>query len=212
MRKILICSLLTISGILNGYSQTADCNCGVTKGNHERVFLKDRHKPDAGYKSQTVRIGKMINQWDLPGHYEKDDTTTFPREKKIYKVKGYLRIAKIEDNDCDFHLEIGESESGDHDRIIAEIPNTQEYCSLRDKFIDELKNKFGLNKAVNKEGIVFGEDTDEVPVITITGFGFLDASHKSKKNPKKGNRHGSADVMTLWEIHPVFEVKLEKAE
>ena len=212
MKKLVFCSLI-ISSIMICNAQTPDCPCNETKGkDHERLFLKDRHIPNSGYKTHTVRIGKIINDWDLPKTFTKDDTTTFPTEKKIYKVKGYLRLAKIEDNDCDVHLEIGESESGDHDRVIAEIPNTQEYCALRDAFIGELKTKFGLDKTIDHDGIAFGEDTDDVPAITVTGYGFLDASHKSAKNPKKGNRHGSTDVMTLWEIHPVFEVKLEKAE
>ncbi len=194
------------------FAQTPDCPCETTKAgqHHQRLFLKDRAKPAAGFHTNNARIGSMINSWKYPPQFEKDDTTVFPREKKIYRVKGYLRLAKIEDNDCDIHMEIGESESGKEDRIIAEIPNTTEYCPLRDTLILQLENIFGMMPPLDKTGTLFGEDTQDIPMITVTGYAFLDASHKSTKHPQTGNKHGSTDVMTLWEIHPVFQVKLEK--
>jgi hypothetical protein len=42
--------------------------------------------------------------------------------------------------------------------------------------------------------------------LTVTGFGFYDTAHYSKKDPKKGHGHGTKLVGTLWELHPFWEI------
>ena len=207
--QILLVALLLASNSL--HAQIDKCPCGTItdgKSKHMRVAKKDRPIPAHPGTPTALTIGKMINDWDLPASFKKDDSSTFVHESTIFTVKGYLRLIRIEENDCDIHMEIGESESGDHDRIIAEIPNTPEYCSVQADMLDQLKTKYGVDH-VGTEPVVFGDDTENVPTITVTGYAFLDTAHKSKKNGKKGHGHGSADVMTLWEIHPVFQFKLE---
>jgi hypothetical protein len=42
--------------------------------------------------------------------------------------------------------------------------------------------------------------------VTLTGWAFDDSSHWAMAHPKTGNQHGSG-VGTLWEIHPVWDVR-----
>jgi hypothetical protein len=45
------------------------------------------------------------------------------------------------------------------------------------------------------------------PRLTFVGFVFLDTWHQTKKPTKAGTGHGPDSVKTLWELHPVWEVK-----
>ena len=45
------------------------------------------------------------------------------------------------------------------------------------------------------------------PRLTFTGFAFLDQTHQTKKSTQAGFQHGPATVKTLWELHPVWEVR-----
>ncbi len=47
----------------------------------------------------------------------------------------------------------------------------------------------------------------EIPqTVQVLGFGFYDAWHFSSTNPQRGNHHGSPQVGSLWEIHPVWAI------
>ena len=45
--------------------------------------------------------------------------------------------------------------------------------------------------------------------LAITGYPFWDSAHWSKADQKKGHNHGSAQVATLWELHPAWKVELK---
>ncbi len=203
-------------------AKKADCGCGEIKGNHDRIKLKDRIPP-ASVKTEDASIDDLISKWPIPYTITKDDPNEYDNEKKLYKIEGYLQLIKIEDNDCDIHMEISADQSGNQDRIIAEIPNTKEYCALHKEIMDEVKKL--VKKEVSTTPIKFLKQGLQVHKIIISGYGFLDTSHKIKtpaslpsdpkkkkafdKKFRKGNKHGSADVMTLWEIHPVVDYSIK---
>lgn len=48
----------------------------------------------------------------------------------------------------------------------------------------------------------------KVPVrVPVTGLACFDATHWTKKNPQVGYGHGTAQVKTLWELHPIWRLE-----
>ena len=148
-----------------------------------------------------------MNAWAVPSvKYEEEPATPYARENSIYTVTGYAHIIKISDDDCDIHIELSSDKESKANRIIAEIPNTIEYCMIRDTVLSVLKRKYhftGSSKSFDtKSGF---------PKLTITGYAFWDTAHWSKKGvkDKKGHAHGSSKVATLWEIHPVVSISVQ---
>jgi len=48
--------------------------------------------------------------------------------------------------------------------------------------------------------------------VQVLGFSFYDAWHFSRNDPQRGHAHGSAQVGSLWEIHPVFAIMFHKVD
>jgi hypothetical protein len=43
--------------------------------------------------------------------------------------------------------------------------------------------------------------------VKVTGYAFLDLSHQCKTWPSKGCNHGGKEVMTIWELHPIYSIE-----
>lgn len=185
-------------------AQIPDCPCGATKGHHQREAVKNRPIPPVVRARRILECDEIIGSWDIP---PKNTRHTYPREDTLFTVRGYLRLIKIEKNDCDIHLEISGTKSRDADRIIAEIPNTNEYCSLRNHLFVALREKFHVKKVGKSKR----EFRSRMPVITLTGYAFCDTPHRRRNNPvnKRGTSHGGKLVATMWEIHPVVDVTIQ---
>jgi hypothetical protein len=124
------------------------------------------------------------------------------REKKRIKVTGYAWIIKLSDEDCDIHIELSADNKKSSKRIIAEIPNTTEYCDLHKRVMNDLTNKFHLNPKT--EYHFDQKDNGGKPLmITVMGYLFWDSGHPTNHN------HGSKKVGSVWEIHPVWSLKWE---
>jgi len=122
-----------------------------------------------------------------------------PRELQVVTLKGELWRVNVEANDCDFHLEIAGIGGGQgDDRIIVEIPQGPNFIAARNALLQALK--------VN--GVTLKPQTPLAQAIhvQVLGFSFYDAWHFSSTNPQRGHGHGSAQVASLWEIHPVFAI------
>jgi|GEM_PF-3028698 len=186
---------------------TADCPCGSTgTSSHHRWELKTRH---AGSASQAVKytftkLCKLKITNDELTQIKHDALLELPNEKKIIKITGYLRLLKESPDDCDLHMEISTLKADGAFRFIAEVPNTDEYCDLREEIFKQLHDKYNLTR---KKKYEFGTTAlPALPRITVTGFVFFDNSHFSQSDPDAGHNHGSALVQTLWEVHPVFKM------
>ena len=195
------------------FSQKPDCKCGETVGNsHIRMAMKNRSIPaDAGSGTQVTT--QAIISWPVPSsHYEKEPATPYAKEENVYTVSGFAQIVKISDEDCDIHIELSPKTSGARiDRIVAEIPNTKEYCEMRKAFLEVLRENYGFPQS-DKGGTSKKFTTESgFPRVTVTGYAFWDTAHWSgvHVNNKKGHQHGSKYVATMWEIHPVFQISAE---
>jgi hypothetical protein len=124
------------------------------------------------------------------------------REKKRIKVTGYAWIIKLSGEDCDIHIELSADNKKSSKRIIAEIPNTTEYCELHKRIMSDLVSKFNLKA---KDDYRFDQkDNGGKPIkMTVMGYLFWDSGHPNNKN------HGSKKVGSVWEIHPVWSLKWE---
>lgn len=186
-------------------AQTEECNCGVTKGTkHPRQEIKDRSIPSSLNSAQSTTINEMIS-WDVPKNPKLKGKQTDPKENSLYTLTGIARLIKIDPEDCDFQIEVSADNQNMGNRIIAEIPNTKEYCSLREKLLKDLKDKDNIT--INGKSTILKGGV----AIKLTGFAFWDASFYTNKAAalQQGKGHGSKDVKTLWEIHPVVNVELQ---
>jgi hypothetical protein len=118
-------------------------------------------------------------------------------EDTMYTIKAYLWFVKLEENDCDMHIEIGPKRVS-ATRLVVEVP--RENKKLQQKIRKQL-DALGL--------LIMGCGTSQsakahfkkgIPVL-VRGVGFYDASHKPNTN------HGDAHTKKYsWELHPVVDV------
>ena len=190
---------------INIHAQVPGCDCGVTKGTkHPRQEIKDRPIPSSINSSSNTSVNDMIG-WTVPENPKIKGSQKDAKEKSLYSVSGYLQNIKIGPDDCDLEIELSANKDKSSDRIIAEIPNTKEYCILREKLLKDLKDKYSFN--LNK-----GSNTlNNAPEIKLTGYSFWDSQFYSDKAAarEKGKGHGSKYVKSLWEIHPVVNIEVE---
>jgi hypothetical protein len=122
-----------------------------------------------------------------------------PRETSVLTLKGDLWVINVEPNDCDFHLEVSEvGGSVDSDRVIVENSANSPVCC---------SPKCAAERASCSGRDVAARTKLTQPIrIQVLGFGFYDRWHFSATNPQRGNHHGSPQVGSLWEIHPVWAI------
>ena len=189
----------------------ADIACNATTPLKDQKRTKMKHRQPAADSvpaDQTTVAG--MRAFSSPPHMDvssirdKDEVLS-PLEEKVFRLEGNLWRIKVEDNDCDFHLEISEAGTGKKTaRIIAELSQGLPFVEARDTLIQAVK---GVKPKVKLKS---GSKIDmKTPIrIRVTGFAFYDSFHFSKKHPQKGVNHGGKSVATLWEIHPVWRVEI----
>jgi hypothetical protein len=161
--------------------KSTECSPTVEKEKQHRSDMKHRIVPSGTVKPTLVTVTDMLN-WDIPKNARGEMSD--PRETQVFTVEGYVIHAKLAPDDCDVHMEIAATNDDKAPRIIVEIPN--------DKGFEEAQKL-----AVNSQG----------KKVQLTGYPFWDSAHWSKADPKKGHNHGSAQVGTLWELHPAWKVE-----
>lgn len=135
---------------------------------------------------------------DVPQTYKKTYNSPVPGEEKLLKLRGYVRLIKQSEDDCDFHLEISEGPKTKA-RVIVEIP------AKSTKTQEAAAKMFDLSETAKTHK--YSTAPQEIEVV---GYAFIDLSHMCKNDAKAGCKHGSADVATVWEVHPVFSIKWAK--
>jgi hypothetical protein len=158
-----------------------DCVGTVEKEKQHRSEMKHR-APGSG-NSTNVSVTDMLN-WAVPKNARGEMSD--PRESQIFTVEGYVIHAKLSPDDCDVHMEIAATNDEKAPRVIVEIPNDKGY---------EEAQKVAINSKGKK--------------VLITGYPFWDSAHWASADPHKGHNHGSAQVGTLWELHPAWKVEVK---
>jgi len=165
--------------------------------------MKHRTPPTGSSSPILTTVGGMIAASPATGTATAGFRTAVgpidPRENAVLTLKGDLWAINIEPNDCDFHLEVSEvGGSVDADRVIVEIPQTAPFVAARNALLNKL----------HAAGVTLHARTKLThPIrVQILGFSFYDAWHFSSTNPQRGNNHGSPQVGSIWEIHPVWAI------
>lgn len=194
--------LIAVFAAITSFKPGLDCGCNhLGESKHKRQEVKTR--PFLTTEGTPLSISDMLQMKitdDEKAAIHSDPDKALDREKQIVSVTGYAWIIKTSDDDCDIHIELSETEDKTSKRIIAEIPNTEEYCDFHKSIMEDLVSKFHLHK--KNEYHFDKKDNGGKPVkMTVTGYLFWDSGHPTNAN------HGSAMVGSVWELHPVFKLE-----
>jgi hypothetical protein len=115
-------------------------------------------------------------------------------ELQVFHIAvAFVQEVSVNSEDCDVHVEISETIDKDARRVIVETPVDTEFCSARKNLQTQL-----AQHGIRLDATHGGELPTALPA-DITGLAFLDFDHK-----EIGLVRGSAQVGTLWEIHPAI--------
>jgi hypothetical protein len=183
---------LTILGLLlccggGGPGQLDLCNCVPTAPESEDFRHNEKHVPVPNLPPQEITVATMLTwpQTPIPG----PNQPRSGRELQVFHIaQAFVQRTYEVQSDCDIHLEIADSADKNAPRAIAEIPSDQEYCTVRQQYQAQMAAR----------GFTIGTrfETSDVPFpvpVEIRGLAFEDDPHSTR---------GSAQVKTLWEIHP----------
>jgi hypothetical protein len=176
-------AVLTLVSIGCGSSDVCNCTPSVSASRDYRH--QEKHVPLPALNAQEIDVNTILSWKQDPNL-----PTTQPRtgrELQLFHIAtAYLQSARLMKNDCDIHLEISESASKNAPRVIVETPVDAEYCPARRTIQSELaQHNFKLSTS----------PASELPAplkIDVLGTAFEDFEHQ----------RGSAQVGTVWELHP----------
>lgn len=202
---------------VNGYiyckaqKPTCPCSAGTKKANQHRSGAKHvTNYEDFVLKEDTITVA-YINKWEKKFKAKTNTIKTIPTnpaskrksgtpEDTLYVLKGFMWFVSQEDNDCDFHIEIG-TDNVFANRIVVEV--TKENTELQKKIRKELDARGEKILDCNTSSTEVAHFDNPIPVIII-GLGFYDTSHKPNTN------HGDVHTKKYsWELHPVQEIIFE---
>ncbi len=88
----------------------------------------------------------------------------------------------------------------DAPRVIAEVPAGPGYEAARAAVLRAIR----LPSARARDRVDLA-----APVrVRLTGYGFWDGAHWCRRDGVRGCSHGTAQVATLWKLHPVWRVEV----
>jgi hypothetical protein len=126
------------------------------------------------------------------------------REREVYTVEGWLRLADTTKDDGDWHLELTEVADDARERcIVVEIPAPRWgsiFANARASIDSALRST-----RWRRSGRL------APPVhLRITGAAFYDAEHLHGRKRARAQGHGNCNssLFALWEIHPLYHVEL----
>jgi hypothetical protein len=146
-----------------------------------------KHVPIPNISAQEIDVATILSWTQDP--IMAPDAPRTGRENEVFHVAtAYLQAASVNGADCDVTMEISSTSDKNAARVVVETPVDSEYCSARQNIQAQLKqHNFRLD---SQHG---GELPQALPA-QVLGMAFEDFEH---------NR-GSAQVATVWELHPAI--------
>lgn len=202
----------------------AEPPCHPTTDINDQERTKLKHRDSSSDTPTNATVAQML-KWGFPPHLDQSairlsEDPIDAREGNVYKISGRIWRVGREANDCDYHLELGAlNKASAYDRVIVEIP--QESHHARKDLLDLLPAKTRSSLLNAKDGKDIRIDIAAGPKVTVTGLSYYDGAHYSpnwktnapgncnynaNQRHKRGNKHGSCAVGTIWELHPVWEI------
>ena len=202
MRRIALALFFALSCVSAAWADMT-CTATQTVANQNRTRMKHRTPPHQNPGVTLMTVAQLVASAPAAGITSPGARRSVqpidPREASVWTLKGDLWAINIELNDCDFHLEVSElGGSVNSDRVIVEIPQTAPFVAARNALLNKLHGA----------GLTLHARTKLAqPIrVQVLGFAFFDAWHFSAANPQRGNHHGSPQVGSIWEIHPVWAI------
>jgi hypothetical protein len=193
---ILLSGLASCGGVNVGQLQPSDlCKCAPL----EPPIADFRHAEKHVAIPSMVPIELTIDTvytWAQTDPGVLDPPRTGVELQVFHIAQAFVQEANVNSVDCDVHLEISQTADKKARRIIVETPVDSEYCSARQNLQAQMAQHGFKLDAQNGGELPQGLPAD------VVGLAFLDFDHIAV-----GLSRGSAQVGTIWELHPAI-VKL----
>ena len=150
----------------------------------------EKHVPIPNMTPEETTID-TIYSWPQNEPSSLDPPRTGVELQVFHVAVAFVQEVSVNSEDCDIHVEISQTADKNARRIIVETPVDTEFCSARQTLQAQL-----AKHGVKLDPTHGGELLNALPADVI-GLAFLDFDHKAI-----GLGRGSAQVGTLWELHP----------
>ncbi len=209
-------------------AQDAPKTCKPTKAIDLQSRAKMKHRQPGTAKGARTSVTEML-AWGFPNKIDLRATRTSQRpiddlETKIFTLDGNLWRIALQGEDCSLGLELSDiSQAKTAQRVIARIPQENEQTRRRLTNLLASDDRQNLLRARrNAEGNYSALNLSSPLRLRVTGYAFYDAPHYSpnwqrskggrcrftpEQVHQRGYTHGTCAVGTLWELHPVWDVK-----
>ena len=180
---------LSCSGIKDISQAIAKDICGCLPLEPDAVDYRHaaKHVPLPSGTPQEIDVTTILS-WTQDPILPIDQPRTGRELQLVHVAKAFLENATVNPGDCDVHLEISQVADKNAPRVVIETPVDSEFCSARQNIQAQLK-KHGFQLDVQHGG-----DLQQPLAVDVLGLPFEDFEHG----------RGSAQVSTLWEIHPAI--------
>ena len=190
---VLLGGLAISCGSLNvGVVQPLDiCDCAPLELGLEYRHA-EKHVPIPVMAASEITID-TIYTWAQTDPGSLDPPRTGIELQVFHVAVGFLQAVSINSEDCDVSLEISQTADKNARRVIVETPVDTEFCSARKTIQSQLaQHGFRLDATHG------GELPQALPA-DVLGLAFEDFDHSAI-----GLQRGSAQVATVWELHPAI--------
>ncbi len=136
-------------------------------------------------------------------------------EGDIVTTEGYVHLVAFE-ADGDYHIQFTDSPTSGNHCVIAEMP--LDSAAFED--VASLRTRFGPLRQLLREKLLHGTATEfqeggnwmtGKAYMSITGQLFFDDWHVGQPPRGKSPNHHAGHAATLWEIHPITDIRFAKA-
>jgi hypothetical protein len=185
---VLSCSALNNIGVV----QPLDiCNCVPLELGLEYRH-GEKHVPIPVMAPLEITID-TIYSWAQTDPGSLDPPRTGVELQVFHVAVAFLQEVSINGEDCDIGFEISQTADKNARRVIVETPVDSEFCSARKNIQSQLaQHGFRLDAT-------HGGELPQALPMDVTGLAFEDFDHNAI-----GLGRGSAQVATVWELHPAI--------
>lgn len=185
---LLVLIMLTQScGVINKILNPDICNCLPLEPDALDYRHAAKHVPLPNGTPQEIDVNTILT-WPQDPILPIDQPRIGRELQLMHVATAYLENASLNTGDCDIHLEISQTPDKNAPRVVVETPVDTEYCTARQNLQNQLKQQgFQLDSQ-------HGGELPRPLRVSVLGLPFEDFEHG----------RGSAQVATLWELHPAI--------
>ena len=186
------------------------CYCGNVQGReHPRYYISHRPYQSAILPFTPVTVQQFAS-WKAPKSAIPEGKT-IAREDSLVLIEGVLSEVRVDLVDCDIEFTIASLTPTGKRSIIARLPNNKDYCDLRDKVNQQLKDSCGVDTLWELKDIPFKKGAPQ-PRIKVLAYPFYDEAPEPHIVPI-GAPEGTKPRPTrkpMWELRPVQDITIHR--